>query len=171
MKTLWISVDLQRNQQLYLQKSYGCTPASCFLLFPSLSLLPFPCSPPILPCSQHPSFIPAASKAFCEQPLRRHPLPTAAQTRCLRIKSYHVINSDSRSDFLSRLTTCFLFGWAVPSGSCKKLQAVKPLCVVPSASGKDLLELSSLPNAWTVLPRNTLSNSALTSHCWIISRH
>lgn len=111
----------------------------CFL---HLLHLPF-----IPPCLQRPWVPSATPKAFCEQPLRRCPLPTAAQTRSLRIKpSTHVINSDSHNYFLSRLTTCFPFGRAVPSSSCKKLQAVKSLCIVPSASGKDLLELRSLPN-------------------------
>lgn len=53
-----------------------------------------------------------------------------------------MLQTHSHNNFLSRLTTCFLFVFR-----CKKLQAVKSLCVVPSASGKDLPELSSLPNA------------------------
>ena len=74
-----------------------------FCCFLHLLLLPFPCSPPILPCLQWcPSFTSATSKACCEQPLWRYPLPTAAQTCCLRIKSYtHVIN----------MTMIFLADW------------------------------------------------------------
>lgn len=100
----------------------------------------------ILPCLQCPLLTHAAPKAVCEKPLRRDALQTATCERCLRNKCYaHIINSGSHN-FRSRLTTSFLFSWAHPSSSCKKLQDVKSFCIILSVSGKDMMELSSLPN-------------------------
>lgn len=101
----------------------------------------------LLPFLQCPLLTHAAPKAVCEKPLRRDALQTATCERCLRNKCYaHIINSGSHNNFHSRLTTRFLFSWAHPSSSCKKLQDVKSFCIILSVSGKDMMELSSLPN-------------------------
>lgn len=130
--------------------------AASFTYDPSLTL--FALYPALLPVSI--SYF-CHLKGFWRTNNMKTFLPRAAQTRTYP----PVVNSVPHNDFLS--TELF----SLQLSSCKKLEALKSLCIVPSVSGRDLLEPSSPPYVETVLPRNTLANSALTSHCQIISRH
>lgn len=75
-------------------------------------------------------------KGFWRTNIMKTFLPRAAQTRT----HTPVINSVPHDDFLSTDT------FSLQLSSCKKLQALKSQCIVPSASGGDLLEPSSLPH-------------------------